>query len=322
MSLESRCAIWGTAAGRVTSEISRGRLTIHDSPRAGGSYTVELIVADRVLPSLDGEAKARLTSYLIGSREQGNTTPYIGPGEVENAQVSPSMSVHERALSLLSYIAHITPRIGQDLQLYDAIDGALAWSESIDPDEVRFLADYLSSRGLIKTSPTALSLHYCVLSVEGYSHLATARESLRPNQAFVAMWLDPSLNGPYDEAIKPAIEDAGYEACRIDQRESIGKIDDEIIREIRRSRFMVADFTQGEDGNRGSVYYEAGFARGLGLPVISTCREDQLPRLAFDTRQYVHISWNDPAVLREQLANRIGAVVGEGTRRSPHDEQG
>ena len=106
------------------------------------------------------------------------------------------------------------------------------------------------------------------------------------------------------------------ERARERERESIGKIDDEIIREIRRSRFMVADFTQGDDGNRGSVYYEGGFARGLGLPVISTCREDQLPMLAFDTRQYVHISWKDLVVLRRQLANRIGAVIGEGTLHS------
>ncbi len=37
-------------------------------------------------------------------------------------------------------------------------------------------------------------------------------------------------------------------------------------------RFMIADFT----GHRGGVYFEAGFAHGLGIPVIWTCREDQL----------------------------------------------
>ena len=51
------------------------------------------------------------------------------------------------------------------------------------------------------------------------------------------------------------------------------KIDDEIIGEIRRSRFLVADFTHGDKGARGSVYYEAGFAYGLGLPVGSILPE-------------------------------------------------
>jgi hypothetical protein len=41
-----------------------------------------------------------------------------------------------------------------------------------------------------------------------------------------------------------------------------------------------------------------------------------LPRSAiggahFDTRQYNHIVWNDPAELRNKLANRIGALIGD-----------
>ena len=45
---------------------------------------------------------------------------------------------------------------------------------------------------------------------------------------------------------------------RIDRHEHVNKIDDEIIAEIRRARFVVADFTHGDTGGRGSVYYEAG----------------------------------------------------------------
>ena len=40
------------------------------------------------------------------------------------------------------------------------------------------------------------------------------------------------------------------------------KICDKIDVEIRRSRLLVADFTHGNDGARGSVYYEAGLAKG------------------------------------------------------------
>lgn len=46
----------------------------------------------------------------------------------------------------------------------------------------------------------------------------------------------------------------------IGSKEHSNKIDDEIIGEIRRSAFIVADFT----GHRGGVYFEAGFAMGLG----------------------------------------------------------
>jgi nucleoside 2-deoxyribosyltransferase len=50
----------------------------------------------------------------------------------------------------------------------------------------------------------------------------------------------------------------------------VNDINDEIIAQIRRSRFMVCDLT----GHRGGVYFEAGFAYGLGMPVIYTCRKD------------------------------------------------
>jgi hypothetical protein len=42
--------------------------------------------------------------------------------------------------------------------------------------------------------------------------------------------------------------------------------------EIRRSRFVVADYT----GQRNGVYFEAGFGLGLGLVVIPTCRADEV----------------------------------------------
>ena len=274
---------------------------------------MELIIADREAPYLADDVKARMTTYLIRSREHGNVIPHIGKRELEEAQRAVSTSVHDRALSLLSYIAKETGRVGESVKLQSVTDSAMAWSESTHVSEVEYLANYLKSLGLVLSLSNVRPIKLCTVSVEGFSHLEKLRHAARSNQAFVAMWFDHSMDDLYDEGIKLGIEDAGYVACRIDQTPNINRIDDAIIREIRRSRFMVADFTQGDDGNRGSVYYEAGFARGLGLPVISTCQEYQFSTLAFDTRQFLHISWSEPADLRTPLANMIGAVIGDGT---------
>ena len=99
---------------------------------------------------------------------------------------------------------------------------------------------------------------------------------------------------------------------RIDRDPSVDKIDDAIIAEIRRSRFLIADFTHGEDGARGGVYYEAGYAHGLGIPVIFTCHKDKIDELHFDTRQYAHIVWDSPEELRTLLRDRILARIEEG----------
>lgn len=56
------------------------------------------------------------------------------------------------------------------------------------------------------------------------------------------------------------------------------RIDDKILAEIRRSGLLVADFT----GHRQGVYFEAGFALGLDVPVIWCCREDEIEKAHFE----------------------------------------
>ena len=117
----------------------------------------------------------------------------------------------------------------------------------------------------------------------------------------------------YSCGIEPAIRDVGYEPVRIDRKEFLGKVDDEIVAEIRKSRFVVADFTTSKkSGARGGVYYEAGFAQGLGIDVIYTCRKDRMKAVHFDTNHFNHITWKKPKDLREQLRHRIEATLGRG----------
>ncbi|MBK6422872.1 MAG: hypothetical protein IPF77_11770 [Gemmatimonadetes bacterium] len=121
----------------------------------------------------------------------------------------------------------------------------------------------------------------------------------------MAMWFAPELEAAWSEGFAPGITDAGFSPVRVDLVEHNGKICDRIIAEIRRSGLLVADFT----GQRGGVYFEAGYAMGLGIPVIWTCRHDDASKLHFDTRQYNHIIWQTPQELREKLRDRILATV-------------
>lgn len=134
-------------------------------------------------------------------------------------------------------------------------------------------------------------------------------------QAFIAMWFEPSRNKFYDVMEKAAI-DAGFDKClRIDNKETNNKICDEIIAEIRKSQCLIADFT----GNRGGVYFEAGFALGLGIPVIWLVDDNwwnetdehgkRINNLHFDTRQYAHINYSNEEELYERLKARIAATV-------------
>lgn len=129
------------------------------------------------------------------------------------------------------------------------------------------------------------------------------------------MWFDKSMDEAYEGGIGKAIEGAGYIPMIIRQKEFNNYIDDEIISEIRKSKFVVADFTSMSGQPRGGVYFEAGFAKGLGLEVIWTCRADQIKKVHFDTRQFNHIVWKDVEDLHRQLKVRIGATIGWGPHK-------
>ena len=126
-------------------------------------------------------------------------------------------------------------------------------------------------------------------------------------RAFVAMWFDKSMNDYYSYGIKKAVEDAGYESIRIDLKDFNEKICDEIIAEIRRSKFLIADFSKMRSG----VFFEAGFAKGLGIEVIFIVRKEDVEKLKlhFDTRQYNHIVYDSQEDLHKKLYNRICATI-------------
>ena len=195
-----------------------------------------------------------------------------------------------------------------------------AWSESTRREEFGYLIYYLVKMEWVDAFPRVTTVRcgdYEIqallrVTVGGRTRISELKANVDSSQVFVAMWFSEEMTDCFDKGIRPAAEAAGFWAMRIDRKEHINKIDDEIIAEIRRSRFLVSDFTQGSDGAWGGVYYEAGFAQGLGLPVIFTCREDSVETLHFDTSHYNHIVWTTPEELCGKLKNRILAVIGEG----------
>jgi hypothetical protein len=296
----------------------------------GGDYrlsgTAQQMVGELSLP-----ARAKLASWIVDQNRLGSAPTLTSSGLLEIIG-SPRAGVIERVHRLYRFLGQALGSIGNsipfsttymsgdkhNLQAVGNRVSARAWTESFSDEELDELVEYAVSQKHVKEGPFAATL---MLTIDGWSTLEQLNNSdAATAQAFVAMWFGPEVSAAYADGIAPAIRDAGYIPMRIDQKEHSNRIDDEIIAEIRRSRFVVADFTCGvvDDGGkpvaipRGGVYYEAGFAQGLGIPVIWMCREDHINHVHFDTRQFNHITWTDATDLREKLKNRIGAVLGDG----------
>ena len=176
-------------------------------------------------------------------------------------------------------------------------------------EESKFLLDQLQHRGFVDLDKFTGAWR---VSANGFERLEETSRANPKNsdRAFVAMWFAPTRNAIYDDALCPAIEDAGYLPIRIDRIEHVNRIDEEIIAQLRQCRFLIADFT----GQRGGVYFEAGFMLGLGRRVYWMCEKAHLNEVHFDTRQFNFIDYETAAEARRRLHNRIMAVEGRGPR--------
>jgi hypothetical protein len=239
---------------------------------------------------------------------------------VAGTEIEPRVFKLDKLIKRLANVQgnEFQPDAEADRELVEALPWlSAAWVQG--EAELRFVIfDYLAdSLGFIDGAPEKMGsggwyVSPLKISAAGWEQLQSFGLS-DANTGFVAMWFAPEMTAIWEAAFYPAIRDAGYEPLRIDKREHNNKIDDEIIASIRGARFVVADFT----GGRGGVYFEAGFAAGLGKPVIWTARADWIAQLHFDTRQFNHIRWSDddPDSFRAALQHRVEATIGRGARR-------
>lgn len=296
--------------------------TVTSSARVGAPFRISGTAASMLI-SRDDQCRAYLTTWIIDQYRLSHSPPTVDSLAVRRAAEGKPLPVSERADRLLALLARMSQNVGNVVRysfayphddLYEMFLQMLAWSESVVWEEVAFLLEYLTARGWIsyQAGPGRI-----VVAVAGYARLADLERTIvNSAQGFVAMWFGEEMKPAYTDGIKPGIELAGYLPFRIDGKEHNNMIDDEIVAEIRRSRFVVADFTHGETGMRGGVYYEAGLAHGLNLPVFWSCRKDVFDDkdkgIHFDLRQYNFIVWETPAELRDRLSQRISAVLGDG----------
>lgn len=317
-----RCLIWPNQRANVRKV--KGLYIVEDSDRVGTSYSMsrstQLILESKKLCDLD---RAKLTTILLNLNRQGEETPEVTPDLINRALAAQSLTVAERADRFLMFIGSECDTIDEVYisAITHLVERELAWTESTSNEELAYLWDYLYE--MKWTKPSSEQHHdprtKCIITPAGHERIrelsADSNElSMHSDsgQAFVAMWLHKSIKHVYDRAIEPAIEDAGYDSVRIDREHFTDHITVEIDTQIRQSRFIVADFTHCKDGARGSVYYEAGLARGLNIPVIYTARQDIKPH--FDTATYQHIFWTRDRLndFRSALKERILKLPGLG----------
>jgi hypothetical protein len=107
------------------------------------------------------------------------------------------------------------------------------------------------------------------LTLDGWErYQAEKRGQVEGGYGFIALQFgDPVLDTFLKDVIKPAVADLGYVLEDMRDAARVGVIDNVIRARIRDAAFVLVDLTHA---NRGA-YWEAGYAEGLGKPVLYIC---------------------------------------------------
>lgn len=122
------------------------------------------------------------------------------------------------------------------------------------------------------------------------------------NYGFIALKFGDSVLDPFlQQHIKPAINSIGMELRDMRDTAQAGIIDNLMRMQIRDSAFVLVDLTHDNSG----AYWEAGYAEGLGKPVLYICEKSKFNavRTHFDTSHSTTVVWDTdkPEEFKEML---------------------
>ncbi len=216
----------------------------------------------------------------------------------------------EVANNFLRHLARTSSALGEAISLeHDAIASIIGVA---NPAAVGFLKQQFQQNGLLHDNSDRGETRVA-LTLRGWDRFAELeREAVGSKTAFMAMkFNEPTLNRMYEDHFKAAVLKTGFDLRNLGEDPPAGLIDNRLRVEIRNSRFLIADLTHGSNG----AYWEAGFAEGLGKPVIYTCErsvfEDPQKRTHFDTNHHHTVVWDsqDPGKSVKDLKATIRATL-------------
>jgi hypothetical protein len=265
-----------------------------------------------------GYAPSERARFSYGLRRMGSNsllTTYLLESILDDTKLPDASTLQD---NLLIHLESELAGPGESVELWaPALRG---WLGALSSTSVRWAIDQAVAAKLVEGMVVAQSggddefrLLNATLTIKGWARVEELRRSASGSRkGFMAMKFgDTQLDTVFREHFKPAVHKAGYDLMRLDDQPRAGLIDDRLRLEIRTSRFMIADLSHANPG----AYWEAGFAEGLGRPVIYTCRKDVFddPKTKphFDTNHYLTVVWDpaDPAKAAEQLKTVIRVTL-------------
>jgi hypothetical protein len=169
-----------------------------------------------------------------------------------------------------------------------------------------YLIQGLTERGYVSPRGPSQYSDRIGLTLDGWRRYEELkRTEVEGRLAFMAM---PFGDDRFDQVFarfRRAVADTGFDLRRIIDDPPAGLIDDRLRVEIRKSRIVICELTKANAG----AYWEAGYAEGLGRPVIYSCDKSYFESNGthFDTNHCHTILWAESNL--DDAAERLKATI-------------
>ena len=272
--------------------------------------------AEATLPSLLADRrKAAILSYGISRTQRHGPDTLLLDFDLckKIVETGTLPTPQEQAENLIRWLGANLPGPGEEIRISFDEHGAIIGAQS--DSGFHFVVNGLMTAGLLMGQHLLDGHSDVTLSFAGWEQFEELRRGTPSgHKAFMAMeYGDPILDRLVNDHFRAAVRETGFDLRRLDDEPRAGLIDDRLRVEIQSSRFLIVDLTHRNAG----AYWEAGYAEGLGKPVIFTCQEAKFAEAShFDTNHHFHVLWNerDPQTAAKQLKASIRATIPEATR--------
>lgn len=213
------------------------------------------------------------------------------------AENRPLPSPGEQAIAILRYIGDANRATGKELEWF-----APSFHAQIGSPNREFamhLVFELRDHGLVKlmdaTDSSGVNAGYVRLTLSGWERYEAERAGeLAGNYGFIALKFGDAVLDPFlADVIKPSVRTLGFELRDMRDSARAGVIDNLLRSEIRNAAFILIDLTHENAG----AYWEAGYAEGLGKPVLYLCERKKFEerKTHFDTNHCTTVLWDPEA---------------------------
>jgi len=323
--MDNKCPVCNlNVAEPKSSNNIKGKEMHRYSCKRRGDYNIETDFEELELTYLLNNDSKKITalSHWIRTKHESNMkekshhrflqkTITLNKELVENIIKNPPPSLVEQENNFVRWLGDTTAP-GEDIIVKSNTHQAIMGSKT--QQEFNFVLSHLSDDGLIEAIPNShagIDYEKITLSFKGWEYNERLkRGAVESRKAFMAMQYDDGqLDKIVEDVLKPAVKETGFDLFKLVDRPKAGLIDDRLRVEIRTSRFLIADLTHENAG----AYWEAGYAEGLGKPVIYTCKKEKFEeqKTHFDTNHHLTVIWDvkDPSEAAEELKATIRATL-------------